>query len=76
VTAIHLHNNRADGPFFIWEETMTKPTPPKKHHPAKTARPLRKPKDGDEGFSGHVYRLHLKNWERRDQPDPTKRGKP
>ena len=55
---------------------MTKPTPPKKHHPAKTARPLRKPTDGDEGFNGHVYRQHLKNWERRDQLDPTKRGKP
>ena len=58
---------------------MSKPTKNEKsasRHPAKVPPP-RKPQVGDEGFGdGHVYRQHLKNSERRDQLDPTKRGKP
>ena len=56
---------------------MSKPTKNEtsaSRHPAKVPPPPRKPQVGDEGFGdGHVYRQHLNNWERRDQPDATKR---
>jgi hypothetical protein len=49
---------------------MTKPTPPKKNHPAKTAKPRRKPVDGQDGFTGHVYEQRRQNWESgRDNPE-------
>ena len=38
-------------------------------HPAKeVTRPSRKPVDGEDGFTGHVYEQRKKIWEERDAP--------
>jgi hypothetical protein len=37
-------------------------------HPAKQAKPPRKPVDGEDGFTDRVYRDRLKVWTERDCP--------
>ena len=37
-------------------------------HPASTARPPRKPVDGEDGFTGHVFEQRKKIYDERDCP--------
>ena len=42
-------------------------------HPAKKARPMRKPVKGADGFSDAIYENRMRLWNERDNPDLSQR---